>query len=136
MGVDWVEMIWTAGANLSYVRFGKAARTFRILRMLRLLRLARMRELMKLIIERIRSEQLVIFIDILQIIVVIMGMAHLVACVWYGIAVGNDDVMTPRGSIHHGAPLVSVAVQRRHGRNHAPELRRAHLHGGRVPFLI
>jgi len=68
---------------------------FRILRMLRLLRLAKVSEIINLIIERLPSEKLVIAVDIIKLIFVMLGAAHFLGCIWYGIAFlgeeGNSD---------------------------------------------
>jgi len=88
--LDWLEIMWGRDNALGYARAGKTSRTLRIIRMFRLLRLARMKEVVRLITERIQSERLTIVADITQIVVIIVGMAHLVACIWYGI--GNQEV--------------------------------------------
>merc|ERR1712226_1132468 len=70
---------------MSYAKAAKASRTFRIIRMVRLLRLARMNEVLELITERINSEKLVIIADVLKMVVMLIGVAHFVACIWYAI---------------------------------------------------
>merc|ERR1712232_74849 len=50
-----------------------------------MLRVIRLQQGVQLIDERIRSDRLMIFADIVKILLVIMGVAHLSACVWYGI---------------------------------------------------
>lgn len=86
VGSDWVEVLWSDGSFLGFARASKASRTFRIIRMVRLLRLARMRNVFSLLTERIQSEQLMIVAGIIRIMLVIMGLGHVIACVWYGIA--------------------------------------------------
>jgi hypothetical protein len=58
--------------------------------MFRLLRLIRIREIIGVIAERIRSERLIIAADIAKIMCIVVGMAHLVACLWYGIGNSGD----------------------------------------------
>lgn len=83
---DWMEVfLLNNTGRIGYERIGKASRVFRILRMIRLLRLFRMRQVIKLITERIRSEKLTIFADMMKIIILIVGLGHLIACIWYGI---------------------------------------------------
>lgn len=83
---DWVDLLVNeVGTAGSLARLGKASRTFRILRMVRLLRLVRMREVVTVITERFNSEQLIILADISKLMIVILGMAHLIACCWYGL---------------------------------------------------
>mmetsp|Transcript_71258 Transcript_71258/g.196724 ORF Transcript_71258/g.196724 Transcript_71258/m.196724 type:complete len:915 (+) Transcript_71258:821-3565(+) len=86
VGIDWVEVLWADGSFLGFARAGKASRTFRIIRMVRLLRLARVRNVFNMMTDRIQSEQLIIVAGIINIMLVIMGLGHVIACVWYGIA--------------------------------------------------
>jgi len=53
--------------------------------MVKLVRLARMRVLFKVLVERISSERLIICLHIIKILLVIIGIAHVTACIWYGI---------------------------------------------------
>jgi len=86
VGVDWMEILMSSvAASFGFARLGKASRVFRILRLLRLLRLAKVGEIVNLISERLPSEKLVIFIDILKLIVIMLGTGHLIACIWYAI---------------------------------------------------
>mmetsp|Transcript_124874 Transcript_124874/g.388731 ORF Transcript_124874/g.388731 Transcript_124874/m.388731 type:complete len:504 (+) Transcript_124874:575-2086(+) len=89
VGIDWIEVLWSGGSFLGFARAGKASRTFRIIRMVRLLRLARVRNVLAALFERIESEQLSIMAGIACIMAVIVGLSHIIACIWYGIAV--DD---------------------------------------------
>jgi len=86
VSIDWVEVIWSEGNFLGFARAGKASRTFRIIRMVRLLRLARVKNIMHALFERIESEQLSIMAGIVSIMCVIVGLSHVIACVWYGLA--------------------------------------------------
>jgi hypothetical protein len=89
VGVDWLELLASAAAeSLGFARFTKASRVFRILRMIRLLRLARMTEVLTFLTERVDSEKLVIAIDVLKLLILMLGVGHLVACLFY--AVGNS----------------------------------------------
>jgi len=90
VGVDWVEVVAAGGAT-GYAKVGKASRTFRIVRMIRLLRLLRMGEIFGLITERIYSEKVAIVVDIFKIMTIIIGLAHLIACIWYGISANEDS---------------------------------------------
>merc|ERR1719163_1598281 len=86
VGVDWLEVLMSSvAASLGFARLGKASRVFRILRLLRLLRLAKIGEIVNLISERLPSEKLVIFIDIIKLVVIMLGVGHLLACIWYAI---------------------------------------------------
>lgn len=88
---DWSEVLWMDTTRVGYERIGKASRTFRIVRMIRLLRLIRMRQVVRLLGERIRSERWTIVADMVKIILVICGLAHLIACIWYGIGNADED---------------------------------------------
>jgi len=87
--IDWVEVLWTSGSFLGFARAGKAGRTFRIIRLVRLIRLARVRNIFTLMLERLKSEQLVIIAGIINIMLVIVSLGHVIACLWYGIAIGE-----------------------------------------------
>lgn len=92
VAVDWIEVLWSEGSFMGFARAGKASRTFRIIRMIRLLRLARVRNILHALFERIESEQLSILAGIASIMVVIVGLSHIIACIWYGIATeGRPD---------------------------------------------
>lgn len=90
VAVDWMEVVMEANSSMGFARMGKASRTFRIVRMLRLLRLARMREVLTLITERINSEKVVIIADILKALLIILALAHLIACVWFAVGSSGD----------------------------------------------
>lgn len=86
--VDWLETGWSNG--FGYARLGKSSRVFRVLRLVRLLRMLRMKDVIKVAMERMHSERLWIFSDILKIMVLVVGMAHIIACIWYGIGTQSD----------------------------------------------
>jgi len=93
VGVDWIEVGLKSSQSEGdggYARLGRASRTFRIIRMVRLLRLVRMKEVFALITERFNSERLIIVADITKLIVVILAVAHFIACSWYGIGVMDE----------------------------------------------
>jgi len=93
VGIDWMEKGWSDG--LGYARIGKAGRVFRILRLLRLLRLFRIRGRSNLwIAEHIHAEWLIILVDILKIAAFVVGLAHLMACAWFGLGVMDTDLPT------------------------------------------
>jgi len=91
--MDWVELIWGSMVEdaSKYGRVGKAGRIFRILRMVRLLRLVRMRSIIHIITTRVRSEKVVIFIDIIKIFLALVSLSHVIACIWYGIGNSSGD---------------------------------------------
>jgi len=92
VGVDWIEVILAATADeMGYAKLGKASRTFRILRLIRLLRLLRMGDVLKSMLERITSDTMMIVADILKILVIIIGTAHIIACVFWAIGNTGDE---------------------------------------------
>jgi len=84
---------------MGYARMGKASRTIRIVRMIRLLRLIRMRQVFRLLAERLQSERLIVFADIVRIMMIIVGLGHVIACVWYGI--GARDAQLTWVRVHN-----------------------------------
>jgi len=90
---DWVELLASDSGNSAVGAAGadiaKSVRTVRVLRMLRLLRLMRLamnaNEVASSFTYRIRSEELLIYVGIGRIMVVVICIAHFIACVWYGI---------------------------------------------------
>eukprot|EP00929_Paragymnodinium_shiwhaense_P006754 TRINITY_DN110714_c0_g1_i1.p1 TRINITY_DN110714_c0_g1~~TRINITY_DN110714_c0_g1_i1.p1 ORF type:complete len:882 (-),score=186.40 TRINITY_DN110714_c0_g1_i1:99-2744(-) len=92
VSLSWMEVVQEASSSADDVlQLGKASRFSRALRMVRLMRLLRVRKVVTLFIERIRSERLIIIADLAKIMVLCMGMSHLVACVWYGLANGQPE---------------------------------------------
>jgi len=84
VGADWTEIILgKAMEGMDMARMSKVSRIFRILRMIRLLRLAKVGEIVSLLAERLPSEKLVVFIDILKLIIIMLGIGHMLACIWY-----------------------------------------------------
>lgn len=92
--IDWLELLWQHGSVMGYARMGKASRTIRLIRMVRLLRLIRMRQVFRLLAERIQSERLIIVADIVKIMMIIVGLGHVIACIWYGIGAREDEQNT------------------------------------------
>jgi len=90
VSTDWAELAWRGSSSLGYARFGKASRVLRIMRMIRLLRLLRVREVITEIMERIRSERLIVTAHMVQLMTLLVGWSHLTACIWYGIGVQDD----------------------------------------------
>lgn len=88
---DWVEIFWDASGGAGYARVGKASRIIRIIRMVRLLRFLRIQQVIKLIIERINSERIMTILDLSMITIVILGFAHFMACIWYGISAREGE---------------------------------------------
>lgn len=84
--VDWLELAWSESSSLGVARIGKATRAVRIVRMIRVIR---MKQVMRLFTERVRSEHLIILLDIIKIMLIILGSAHIAACIWYGIGVSD-----------------------------------------------
>jgi len=74
----------------------------------RLIRLARLRSIFSIMLERIKSEQLIVIAGIINIMLVIMSLGHVIACVWYGIAIQDrEDTWLQR----HGFDTVSLEMK-------------------------
>lgn len=92
VSVDWLELILSnASEGLGIARIGKTSRIFRILRMIRLLRLAKVGEIVQLLSERFPSERIVIFADVLKLIMIMLGVGHFLACIWYAIGKSGPE---------------------------------------------
>lgn len=75
---DWLD--------IGLTRMSRASRTFRFIRMIRLLRVAKIKQVLAMIVERLQSEALHTLVEMIQIVCINLIVAHLVACVWWGIA--------------------------------------------------
>mmetsp|Transcript_153113 Transcript_153113/g.293223 ORF Transcript_153113/g.293223 Transcript_153113/m.293223 type:complete len:862 (-) Transcript_153113:33-2618(-) len=89
VGIDWFEVLMLEAGSMSAARLVKSSRAIRILRLVRLLRLFRMQTVLHQLAEGINSETLLVVLDIIKMIVLIMGMAHLLGCIWYSIGAGD-----------------------------------------------
>jgi len=90
---DWAEFVASSGGDSvsGLARLMRTSRTIRMLRMIRLLRLIRMPEVFGMITERIRSEKLILFAHIFKVLIMILGVAHLFCCFWYGIGLQSVE---------------------------------------------
>jgi len=86
VSMDWVEAAIHSGDIGGYSRAGQATRAFRIIRLVRLVRLVRLRNVSTLMQGRLKSEQLLIVAGIINVMLVIMGLGHVIACLWHAIA--------------------------------------------------
>jgi len=84
-----MDFLSVAGAARAGKTGMKTVRIARMLRVMRLMRLARMPQLFKKTVESVNSEALEIVFEIIKIMFVFVGFAHLIACLWYGI--GSQD---------------------------------------------
>lgn len=91
VSLDWMEVILLAGetSGARHVGMMRMLRTVRMLRMVRLLRVVRALNVVALLTERAQSssssEAVLIGVDIAQIVVVLLALAHIIACAWYGV---------------------------------------------------
>jgi hypothetical protein len=85
--MEWVEY---AFQDNDLVETGKSSsRIFKILRLIRLARLVKLGEIIKMLGERMSSEYFVIVVDIVKLFAYMIGISHIVACLWY--ALGNSN---------------------------------------------
>merc|ERR1719210_1774030 len=73
--------------------------------MIRLLRLARMGEVFNLLFEHIDSERLVGIIRILKLLTIMIGLGHLIACIWYGFGSMEEPETWLIASKYHVKPI-------------------------------
>eukprot|EP00928_Gymnodinium_smaydae_P032497 TRINITY_DN23522_c0_g2_i1.p1 TRINITY_DN23522_c0_g2~~TRINITY_DN23522_c0_g2_i1.p1 ORF type:complete len:749 (+),score=162.96 TRINITY_DN23522_c0_g2_i1:174-2420(+) len=93
---DWMEVVlnrFGGGADV-----GQVTKIFRIVRVVRLLRLVRMQEVMATITERIQSDKLTFFLDIMKSVVFVVAVSHVVGCIWWGIGQNSATSWVSRTS--------------------------------------
>jgi len=96
--IDWLEAIITAinsGQEESNVL--KVLGILRGIRLMRLVRLAKTKKLSEFLFERIRSEGVMIVAYIFVIMTFLVGLIHVIACIWHGIRTCDMDV--PEGRL-------------------------------------
>jgi len=77
---DWMEFAGAGGTGpFSFLR------SLRTVRVIRLMRLVRMKEVMAQITERVQSEKLSFIIKLIQMMTIIVSIAHITACGWWGL---------------------------------------------------
>lgn len=90
--VDWLDYLSSIGGNST--NSSSAIRSMRVLRAIRLLRLMRLvrnsPEISRLLAQYIRSERTKVVFGVGQIAVIVIGIAHVIACCWYGVSVNTD----------------------------------------------
>lgn len=85
VSADWTEYILDATLGSGAARLGRSFRAIRTLRMVRLLRLVRMSQLFKRLTEHWLTDNTRVMATVFNIMLGILIVAHIVACVWYGI---------------------------------------------------
>lgn len=111
VGIDWFEVVISSVGAAAFARIGKTGRIVRILRLIRLMRLVRMRQVLQMLTERIMSEVLVVMTDIGKSMTVILGMAHISACCWYGIGAAESETSNWVGAMPGGFEQMSMAYR-------------------------
>jgi hypothetical protein len=91
--MDWLELLISAIlANVSGVtRLGKVTRVFRIIRMIRLLRIARAGDIINVLLEQFSSTRLRVLFHLIKLCCTMLAAAHLLACLWYGCGLLNEE---------------------------------------------
>jgi len=88
--LDWYELRHSSSPS-HYSGLGKASRSFRMIRMVRLLRVLRInKKVEKFVADHVQSERLSIIIEICKDMAIIVGLAHFIACFWFGITGSTD----------------------------------------------
>lgn len=89
---DWAEIAWDGNQHAQgSARMGKVSRIFRMMRIVRLVRLARMKQFLQNSRATLKSEGLMIVVDISKILVAVLTSAHYVACAWYGVGQAEEE---------------------------------------------
>lgn len=101
VGSDWAGMA-VNGSALQAAGVSKASRIIRIIRLMRLLRLIRMREVVAGILERFKSEKLIILAELIKLMTLMIGLAHLLACCWYGLSAEFESESTAAWVVEYG----------------------------------
>lgn len=83
--IDWAEVVVAGFRGGGFQRFGSGLRGLRMLRTVRLIRLIKAPEITSFINEQIRSEQILLVATIAKVIFIMLGVAHVLACAWFGI---------------------------------------------------
>lgn len=87
---DYVGLIVSSGG----VQVTKVARVFRVVRVIRLFRLVRMQEIVANIMERIQSDSILFFLQILKLLLLLAFICHFTACGWWGIGNISNGSLT------------------------------------------
>jgi hypothetical protein len=86
VGSDWFGVIFASGG----MGLSRLARTSRVVRIVRLLRLVRMQEVLQGIAERIQSDQIILGLQIVKILVFLIACCHVTACGWFGVGTASS----------------------------------------------
>ena len=90
---DWlVAASDLSRGGVSLARAGKTIRMLRILRSLRMLRLAKLKKVFNTLQDNITSQYAHIMIYMLKLILLILIINHLIACLFYALSVGVQDL--------------------------------------------
>ncbi|CAE8593573.1 unnamed protein product [Polarella glacialis] len=96
---DWIYTVAIqsdAGSSSNVLRI---ARLFRTLRFLRLLKL---KWIIDAINDLLDSEVTAIFVNVVKMVLLLLAINHLIACIWYSIALLSGEAGQPNWLHHHG----------------------------------
>lgn len=83
VSLDWTEVLMTATQGGTGT--GGTVRGLRLIRITRVARVIKLPQLVRFFDERVRSEKLMLLLSVFKITLFILGLAHVVACLWYGL---------------------------------------------------
>lgn len=86
VSLDWSEVLMTATQGGTGT--GGTVRGLRLIRITRVARVIKLPQLVRFFDERVRSEKLMLLLSVVKITLFILGLAHVVACLWYGLGSG------------------------------------------------
>jgi len=93
---DWIVLASTTSGSteaVGIVKFSKSLRITRILRLLRLLRMIRVSRTLNLLRDSLATEESVILLSVVKVIVAIVLVNHYIGCGWYGVGVMEQDLI-------------------------------------------
>lgn len=115
VGMEWLvltrldEKSFVSGAT-SAARAGKVMRVVRLFRILRLMRLVKMRELIFALQGLIESEFTTVLVMVFINLMTILGLNHVLACMWFMVGSTSDDGWVAKGGLTDGDFLTNYLI--------------------------
>eukprot|EP00929_Paragymnodinium_shiwhaense_P002731 TRINITY_DN10301_c0_g2_i1.p1 TRINITY_DN10301_c0_g2~~TRINITY_DN10301_c0_g2_i1.p1 ORF type:complete len:1140 (+),score=219.02 TRINITY_DN10301_c0_g2_i1:135-3554(+) len=110
---DWIDVAMSQGGESAdaldveesrNARMGKTLKSLRLLRMVRLVRLVKLVKIANTagsLICTLQSEKFKIFMTIGRLMLMLAGIVHFIACIWYGIGAGSLDGSVDSWVVEH-----------------------------------
>lgn len=104
VGSDWAGLLLSSGG----LGLSRLARVTRVARVIRLLRMVRMQEVLAGITERVRSDRLVIMIQVAKLVVFLVSVSHMAACGWWYLGTLQGDTWVSMSETDYEAQDLGV----------------------------